>query len=97
MSTTSSEYGKLNAEEHLEVSIRAQRLALGFLAESVASLFDPKARAAFQERLNHWAEEADMHGGEPLYGETADLLRVMAERVGECAKSDAPRAQASQH
>lgn len=97
MSSSGSKYGNLSAEENLEISVRAQRMALGLLAESVASLFDEKARAALQERLNHWAKEADMQGGEPMYGETAALLRVMAVRVSECDQNHVQRERTGEH
>lgn len=88
-----SKYGNLHTEEDLEVSVRAQRIAMGLFVESVASLFDEQTRTALQERLKYWAKETDMQGGEPMYRETSALLRVMAVRVSECAQNDIQRAK----
>lgn len=69
--------------EPLSTKLDAQRLAISFLASAIAESMSGEQRANLQARLERWAEDAEMRGGEDLYSETANLMRLMAARVGE--------------
>lgn len=69
--------------ERLSTKLDAQRLAISFLASAIAESMSAEQRTTLQARLERWAEDAEMRGGEDLYSETADLMRLMAARVSE--------------
>jgi len=74
---------KPDAADALAAKVDALRLAVSFFASAIGEQLDEQARQTLKSRLEHWADEADMRGAEDLFAETADLLRLMAVRVGD--------------